>query len=102
MAKKYARTIPGKSPPLPHCDGDGNQIHNEILLSLPREERDIVFSRLEFVRLTFLQVLHEIGDSVKSAYFCNSGMISSLNVLPDGKTVEVGLVGMPETEGQGS
>jgi CRP-like cAMP-binding protein len=78
---------------LPHFDGDGNHIHNEILLSLPREECDMVFPKLEFVRLKFLQVLHEAGDSMKSAYFCNSGMISTLNVFPDGKSVEVGLIG---------
>lgn len=92
MAKKYART-PKRSPQLPPGDGDGNHIHNEILLTLPREERDIVFSKLEFVRLKFLQLLHEVGDSMKSAYFCNSGMISTLNVFPDGRTVEVGLIG---------
>jgi CRP-like cAMP-binding protein len=97
MAKKYARTIPKRSSPqLRHSDGDGHTIHNEILLRLPREERDIVFPKLEFVRLKFLQLLHEVGDSIKSAYFCNSGMISTLSVFPDGKSVEVGLVG---TEG---
>jgi len=45
------------------------------------------------VRLKFLQLLHEAGDSIKSAYFCNSGMISTLNVFPDGQTIEVGLIG---------
>jgi len=53
---------------------DGHEIHNEILLSLPKEEQDLLFSQLEFVRLTFLQTLHDVGDSIKSAYFCNSGM----------------------------
>jgi len=53
----------------------------------------MVLSKLEFVRLKSLQLLHEVGDSIKSAYFCNSGMISTLNVFPDGKTVEVGLIG---------
>ena len=38
-------------------------------------------------------VLHEPGDTLKSAYFCNSGLISILSVFPDGKCVEVGLVG---------
>jgi len=30
---------------------------------------------------------------LKSAYFCNSGLISILSVFPDGKSVEVALVG---------
>jgi CRP-like cAMP-binding protein len=38
-------------------------------------------------------VLHEPGATLKSAYFCNSGMISILSMFADGKSVEVGLVG---------
>ena len=33
------------------------------------------------------------GDAIKSVYFGNSGMISILSVFPNGKSVEVGLVG---------
>src|SRR6202162_4267482 len=34
-----------------------------------------------------------------SAYFCNSGMFSVLNVMPDGKSVEVGLIGKEGVSG---
>jgi CRP-like cAMP-binding protein len=92
MAKKSR--FPVKSPPKPsRTDGDGNGIHNEILLQLSSKECDSLFSKLEFVRLRVHQVLHEPGDALKSAYFCNTGMISILSVFPDGKSVEVGLVG---------
>jgi CRP-like cAMP-binding protein len=74
-------------------DGDGNPVENEILLALPRAEYDAVSSKLEFVRLKLRQVLHEEGETLRSAYFCNSGMFSVLNVMPDGKSVEVGLIG---------
>lgn len=74
-------------------DDDGNQIHNEILLGLPRRERDLLFSKLEFVRMKTHLILHEPEDTLRSAYFCNSGLISILSVFPDGKSVEVGLVG---------
>jgi CRP-like cAMP-binding protein len=77
----------------PTADGDGNHIYNEILLSLPPRERDLLFSKLEYVRLKTHHVLHEPGDTLKSAYFCNTGLISILSVFPDGKSVEVGLVG---------
>ncbi len=77
----------------PNSDGDGNHIHNQILQSLPPNEREIVFDNLEFVRLSTHQVLHETGDTLKSGYFCDSGMISILSVFSDGKSVEVGLVG---------
>jgi CRP-like cAMP-binding protein len=40
-----------------------------------------------------LQNWHEAGEVIKSAYFLNNGMGSVLTVLPDGKSVEVGLIG---------
>src|SRR6202795_4035630 len=89
--ESYPLAKPSKK--LPHGDGDGNRIHNEILLGLPIEERELVFPKLELVRLNTHHVLHEPGDTLKSAHFCNSGLISILSVFPDGKSVEVGLVG---------
>jgi CRP-like cAMP-binding protein len=77
----------------PSNDGDGNHIHNKILLGLPSKESAMLFPKLEFVRLKVHQVLHEPGDSLKSAYFCDTGLISILSVFEDGKSVEVGLVG---------
>jgi CRP-like cAMP-binding protein len=77
----------------PSSDGDGNHISNEILLSLPPKESELLFPKLEFVRLQTHHVLHEPGDTLKSAWFCNSGLVSILSVFPDGKSVEVGLVG---------
>ena len=37
--------------------------------------------------------MHEAGEVMKSGYFLNNGMASVLAVQPDGKTVEVGLIG---------
>lgn len=82
-----------KSFPPRVADGDGNRIHNQILLRLPAEEREALFPKLELVRLKTHQVLHEPGDTLKSAFFVNSGLVSVLSVFPDGKSVEVGLVG---------
>jgi CRP-like cAMP-binding protein len=81
------------TPPSSVSDGDGNPIFNEILLALPPREREQLFPKLEFVRLKTHHVLHESGDTLKSAYFCNTGLVSILSVFPDGKSVEVGLVG---------
>jgi CRP-like cAMP-binding protein len=93
MAKKHTRAPSKFSSKLSHADGDGNHIRNEILLGLPAKECDSLISKLEFVRLKTHHVLHEPGDTLKSAYFCNTGLISILSVFPDGKSVEVGLVG---------
>ena len=80
-------------PPRAHGNGDGNPVHNEILLGLASRECEILFSKLEFMRLKVDQLLHETGAALKSAYFVESGMVSILTVFPDGKSVEVGLVG---------
>lgn len=77
----------------PRADGDGNFIGNRILLSLSHEEGSRILPLLEFVRLKLHQVLHEAGETIKSGYFVNSGLLSILAVQPDGKTVEVGLIG---------
>lgn len=89
MAKPPLRVIPAGPP----TDGDGNGISSKILLSLPRTERTRIFAELELVRLKLHQVIHEAGETIRSGYFVNSGLISILVVQPDGKSVEVGLIG---------
>ena len=77
----------------PPFDGDENSIANEILLCLKINERNQILPKLEKVRLKLHQVLHEPGETIESGYFINSGLISVLAVQPDGKSVEVGLIG---------
>lgn len=99
MAKKYSSTRPKITSPPSKQDGDGNHIHNEILRNLLPKECDNLLPKLEFIRLKLHQVLHEAGDTLKSGYFCNSGMFSVLTVTPDGRTVEVGLIGKERFSG---
>ncbi len=89
MARKSIRVSSARAP----TDEDGNSIHNEILLSLPRDQCNQMLPKLEMVRLKLHQVLFEPGEIIKSGYFINSGLISVLAVQPDGKSVEVGLIG---------
>jgi CRP-like cAMP-binding protein len=77
----------------PPTDKDGNIIRSKILLGLPPELLKRVLSKLEFVRLKLHQVLYEPEEIIKVGYFVNEGVISVLAVQPDGKTVEVGLIG---------
>jgi CRP-like cAMP-binding protein len=77
----------------PPTDGAGNALDNRILLSLPLEESKRVLPKLELVPVKLHQVLHEAGAPIKFGYFLNEGMISILAVQPDGKSVEVGLIG---------
>jgi CRP-like cAMP-binding protein len=89
MAKASVR-VPLARPP---SDGDGNAIRNKVLLILRRDECRQILSELELVRLKLHQVIHEAGETIKSGYFVNSGLFSVLAVQPDGKSVEVGLIG---------
>jgi CRP-like cAMP-binding protein len=74
-------------------DGNRNNILNLILLGLPPHELTAAVKKLEFVELPTHSVLHEAGEPLTHAYFINSGLASVLNVMTDGKSVEVGLAG---------
>ena len=69
------------------------EISNEILLALPRKESDALLADLEFVNLQTHAVLNEMGEPIEHCYFVNSGLISIVNVMRDGKSVEVGVTG---------
>jgi CRP-like cAMP-binding protein len=77
----------------PPADRDGNPISNKILLRLPAGEFEHLFSKLEFVRLRPHHLLPEASHSIKSVHFVNSGLVSVLSVMSDGRSVEVGLIG---------
>jgi CRP-like cAMP-binding protein len=82
------RAIP---PPANHHDN--GKIGNLILLALPPRESAQLLPELEFMRLKLHHVMHEASEVIKSAYFLNDGMASVLTVQPDGRSVEVGLIG---------
>ena len=90
MAKQNTASVRVSEPP---TDGDGNGIGSKILLSLPSNELEQLLPKLEFVRLKLHQILYNPGDTMKSGYFVNSGLLSVLAVQPEGKSVEVGLIG---------
>ena len=82
-----------ESPNSARMDGDGKKIGNLLLSNTPPREWERLAPLLEFVRLRLRQVLHEAGETIRSVYFLNDGLGSVLTVLPNGETVEVGLIG---------
>jgi CRP-like cAMP-binding protein len=74
-------------------DGDGNALRNRILLGLPSKESDAIFAKLTLVDLELHDLLQEAGNVIEFCYFPNTMMGSVLNVMADGKSVEVGLAG---------
>ncbi len=91
MTKTSASSL--MSIPTAPQDHDGRPMGNAILRSLPKEECAQIFPTLEFVRLQLHQMLNEAGEVIRSGYFMNNGLGSVLAVQPDGKSVEVGLIG---------
>ena len=87
--KTNGRAVASKSAPIV----DGTPMENELLLNLPSGESDLVFPKLTFLPLRTHDVLHEPGETIQFVYFLNSGLASVLNVMADGKSVEVGLNG---------
>jgi CRP-like cAMP-binding protein len=72
---------------------EGNPVRNELLLGLPSQESTSIFSELTFVELRTPDVLQESEEVIKYVYFIDSGMVSILSIMQDGKSVEVGLTG---------
>jgi CRP-like cAMP-binding protein len=50
-------------------------------------------SKAQLVELPAHTILNEMSQPIEFGYFLNSGVVSIINVLSDGKSVEVGLTG---------
>ncbi|WP_201842859.1 Crp/Fnr family transcriptional regulator [Microvirga zambiensis] len=66
---------------------------NWLLAALESEDFAALEPHLEGVELTLKQVLYEAGDPIRHAYFPHHAVVSLVNVLEDGTTVEVALFG---------
>jgi CRP-like cAMP-binding protein len=64
-----------------------------LLAALPRDHFDLLASHLTAVSLQQGEVLVEPGDEFDHVYFPQSGMLSLLAVLRDGKAIETATVG---------
>jgi len=93
MSDGSTRVHPGDLSRFPANDGNKSSSQNHILRGLPTKESRCIFSALEFMDLPTHTVLNEISEPITSCYFIESGLASVLNVMEDGKSVEVGLLG---------
>lgn len=66
---------------------------NHLLARLPLAEQARIASRLVPVLLKPKQVLYRQGQPIDKLYFLDSGVISLISMMGDGKSVEVGVVG---------
>lgn len=66
---------------------------NWLLAALNPEEFALLEPHLELVELTRGQVLYEPGDPIHHAYFPHYAVVSLVNLMEDGNTVEVAVFG---------
>lgn len=71
-----------------------DDIRNRILRALPATELARLLPRLERVALERGQVIHQPGARVKRIYFINSGLITLIKTMRDGRTAMIGTRGI--------
>jgi CRP-like cAMP-binding protein len=71
----------------------GRPLNNKLLAALPRDQFDFLAPHLTTVSLPQGDVLAEPSDEFDHIYFPESGMLSLLAVLRDGKAIETATVG---------
>ena len=76
-----------------HTKNLGRPLDNKLLAALPRHQFDLLAPHLTTVSLEQAEVLAEPGDEFDQVYFPQSGMLSLLAVLRDGKAIETATVG---------
>jgi CRP-like cAMP-binding protein len=66
---------------------------NHILNAIPKGEYELLIALLKPAPLVHGQVLYEYGAEIMDCYFISSALISCLQVMQNGDTVEVGIFG---------
>jgi CRP-like cAMP-binding protein len=66
---------------------------NKLIAALPAEDLARLAPHLKRVTLEAEQILHRIDEPIEHIYFPETALVSLLNILSDGTTVEVGVVG---------
>jgi CRP-like cAMP-binding protein len=71
----------------------GNHRDNRLLAALEPDDFTCMEPHLEIVHLRRRQILYEIGDTIRYAYFPHDIVISLVAVMEDGSAAEMSLYG---------
>ncbi len=66
---------------------------NRLLAALPQEDYQRLHPDLEFVELPQHQVLFHAGEHYQYAYFPSHSIVSSVAIMENGSTTEIGVIG---------
>ncbi len=81
--------------------GNG-KISNRILLALPPQVSEQVLRACHCVEFPSGYVIYRAGAAVENAYFVNSGLVSLVKNMGDGRSAEIGAVGAEGLIGAGA
>jgi len=73
---------------------DADHIRNRILCALPHLTLTRILPDLEPVNMLRGQIIDQIDRSIDYLYFVDRGLVSFVKTMHDGRTVEVGAVGI--------
>lgn len=71
-----------------------DSIANRILLALPPATLTRIWPALQYVDTARGQTINRVGEKVGYVYFVNSGLLPLVKTMADGRTVEIGAVGI--------
>lgn len=74
---------------------------NGLLADLPARDLDLLRPHLRAIELSFGQALIEAGSLVRQVVFPHSGIVSSLQILRRGESIETGIIGRDGVVGSG-
>ncbi len=66
---------------------------NRLLAALPTEDYQRLYPHLEPVELTQNKILYQAGEDYKYAYFPSHSIVSTVAIMEDGSTTEIGIIG---------
>lgn len=72
---------------------DRSRSANRLLAALPENEYQRLEPHLTSVQLPIYRVLYEASEKIETVYFPNTALISLVDILENGATTEVSLVG---------
>ena len=81
--------------------------NNSLLAALPKEEYEPLLHHMQLVDLSFGEILHESGDSIRYVFFPHDAVISLVSQMKSGASAEAamisseGMVGLPVFWGSG-
>jgi len=72
----------------------GIPVRNSVLAGLLAADYQHVLAKLEHVTLTGGQVLYHADQEIEDVYFPEDAVVAMIDAMDDGRTVEVGIIGL--------